>query len=45
MQILQTQPTPAEICVQNVNPLRRAAEEGRYDGTFNGMNGAMAGRF
>jgi len=45
MEILKTQPTPAEICVQNVKPLRLAAEEGRYDATFNGLNGAMAARF
>jgi len=45
MQILKTQPTPAEICVQNVNGLRLAAEQNRYDVTFNGLNDAMAGRF
>lgn len=45
MGILKTEPTPAEICVQTVNSLRRATEEGRYDATFNGLNGAMAGRF
>jgi uncharacterized oxidoreductase len=45
MQILQTQPTPAEICVQNVHGLRRAAEEGRHDATFNGLNNAMSERF
>jgi uncharacterized oxidoreductase len=45
MEILKTQPTPAEICVQNVSGLRLAAEQGRYDGTFNGLNAAMAERF
>ncbi len=45
MELLKTQPTPAEICVKNVHGLRFAAEEGRYDGTFQGLNGAMAGRF
>jgi uncharacterized oxidoreductase len=42
MQLLQTQPTPHEICVKNVHPLRFAAEEGRFDATFNGLNEAMA---
>jgi uncharacterized oxidoreductase len=45
MEILKTEPTPKEICVQNVNGLRLAAEQGRYDGTFNGLNAAMAERF
>ena len=45
MEILKTDPTPAEICVKNVSNLRRAAQEGRYNGAFNGLNGAMAGRF
>ena len=45
MDILKTDPTPAEICVQNVNGLRLAAEQGRFDGTFQGLNGAMAARF
>jgi uncharacterized oxidoreductase len=45
MEILKTQPTPAEICVQNVNRLRLAAEQGRYDATFNGLNAARAERF
>jgi uncharacterized oxidoreductase len=45
MEILKTKPTPAEICVQNVNGLRLAAEQGRFDSTFNGLNDAMAGRF
>jgi uncharacterized oxidoreductase len=45
IQILKTEPTPAEICVQNVGNLRLAAEQGRYDATFNGLNNAMAARF
>jgi uncharacterized oxidoreductase len=45
MEILKTDPTPAEICVKNVSNLRFAAEEGRYSATFNGLNAAMAGRF
>jgi len=45
MDILKTEPTPAEICVQNVGNLRLAAEQGRYEATFNGLNSAMAGRF
>jgi uncharacterized oxidoreductase len=42
MEILKTQPTPAEICVENVNGLRLAERQGRYDATFNGLNAAMA---
>jgi uncharacterized oxidoreductase len=45
MELLQTQPTPHEICVKNVHPLRFAAEEGRFDATFNGLNAAMSERF
>jgi len=45
MDILKSKPTPTEICVQNVGNLRLAAEQGRYDATFNGLNDAMAGRF
>jgi hypothetical protein len=45
MEILKTDPTPAEICVQNVGNLRLAAEQGRYEVTFNGLNNAMAARF
>ena len=45
MEILKTEPTPPEICVQNVGNLRLAAEQGRYEATFNGLNSAMAGRF
>ena len=42
MNILKLQPTPIEICVENVKGLRFAAENGRYDGIFNGMNSSMA---
>jgi uncharacterized oxidoreductase len=45
MALLQTEPTPTEICVKNVYPLRFADREGRFDATFNGLNEAMAGRF
>lgn len=38
MDILKTQPTPAEICVDNVKPLRFSAESGRYDTIFQGLN-------
>lgn len=38
MQILKTQPTPTEICVENVKALRFAAMSGRYDAVFAGLN-------
>lgn len=38
MQILKTQPTVKEICVENVKPLRFAAESGKFDIVFNGLN-------
>jgi uncharacterized oxidoreductase len=41
MDILKTQPTPAEICVENVKGLRFAAESGKYDAIFQGLNAAM----
>jgi uncharacterized oxidoreductase len=40
--ILKTQPTPPEICVENVKGLRLAAERGQYDAIFNGLNSSMA---
>lgn len=43
--LLKSDPTPAEICVQNVHPLRFADRDGKLDGTFAGLNGAMAARF
>jgi uncharacterized oxidoreductase len=42
MEILKTEPTPAEICIENVKGLRNAEREGRYEATFNGLNAAMA---
>jgi uncharacterized oxidoreductase len=42
MVILKTQPTPSEICVENVKGLRFAAETGKYNGIFEGLNSAMA---
>jgi short-subunit dehydrogenase involved in D-alanine esterification of teichoic acids len=42
MDILKNQPDAVEICVENVKPLRLAAEKGMYDKVFNGMNEAMA---
>jgi uncharacterized oxidoreductase len=38
MAILTTQPTPPEICVENVKRLRFAAENRAFDQIFNGMN-------
>jgi len=38
MNILKTQPTPAEICVAGVQRLRCAAEGGSYDAIFQGLN-------
>ena len=43
IELLNTQPTPAEICVKNVHGLRFAAENGRFDATFKGLNDAMSG--
>jgi len=42
MSLLKLQPTPPEICVENVKRLRFAAENGHYDGIFSGLNSAMA---
>jgi uncharacterized oxidoreductase len=42
MDILKTQPTVTEICVENVKGLRLAAESGHYDAVFQGLNQAMA---
>jgi uncharacterized oxidoreductase len=41
MNILRTKPTPAEICVESVQRLRFAAENGRYDAVFQGLNSGM----
>jgi uncharacterized oxidoreductase len=40
--ILKTQPTPQEICVENVKALRMVAESEHYDAMFNGLNKGMA---
>jgi uncharacterized oxidoreductase len=45
MSILKTEPTPPEILVERVKPLRFAAESGKFDAVFNGLNEAMSGRF
>ena len=41
MQIFQTQPTPAEICVERVKGMRYAAEAGKFDAIFNGLNSSF----
>jgi uncharacterized oxidoreductase len=41
MEILNTQPSVTEICVENVKPLRFAPESGRYDSFFQGLNKVM----
>jgi uncharacterized oxidoreductase len=41
-EILKEQPTPPEICVENVKRLRFAAESGKFDQIFNGLNASMA---
>jgi uncharacterized oxidoreductase len=38
MAILTRQPTPCEICVESVKRLRFAAENGKYNEIFEGMN-------
>jgi uncharacterized oxidoreductase len=45
MAIWKTEPTPAEICVENAKRLRFSAESGHYDAIFKGLNEAMADRF
>jgi uncharacterized oxidoreductase len=42
MEILKLQPDVTEICVENVKRLRFAAESGRYDAVFEGLNKAVA---
>jgi uncharacterized oxidoreductase len=42
IEILKQQPTPPEICVENVKPLRFSAETGKFDAIFNGLNSSMA---
>ncbi|MGD1064706.1 MAG: SDR family oxidoreductase [Terracidiphilus sp.] len=41
MEILKQQPTPPEICVENVKRLRFAAESGKFDQIFSGLNASM----
>lgn len=38
MELLTSQPTPAEICVKRVEPLRFAAENGNFAAVFQGLN-------
>ena len=40
MAIWKTQPTPPEIAVENVKGLRFAAQSGKYDAIFQGLNAA-----
>ena len=40
IRIFKTHPTPAEICVERVKPLRFAIESGHYDAVFTGLNEA-----
>jgi uncharacterized oxidoreductase len=42
MAILREHPEAKEICVENVNRLRYAAESGGYEELFQGFNDAMA---
>jgi uncharacterized oxidoreductase len=41
MSILKLQPTPAEICVDNVKRLRLAAECGSYEAILQGLNSGL----
>jgi uncharacterized oxidoreductase len=41
MEIWKTSPTPSEICVENVKPLRFSAESGKFDAIFQGLNAAI----
>jgi uncharacterized oxidoreductase len=43
MEILKGDPTPPEICVENVKGLRYAAENHKFDPVFNGLNSRAAG--
>jgi len=42
MELLATQPTPPEILVKNVYPLRFAERDGKFDVVFTGFNDAMS---
>ena len=41
MQILKSNPSAAEICVERVKPLRFAADSGKFESIFKGLNEAM----
>lgn len=41
MDLLRSEPTPAEICVKRVEPLRFAAENGAFEAVFQGLNEMM----
>src|SRR6202789_624556 len=43
MEILNTQPTPAENCVKNVHGLRFAEANGIFDAVFKGLNDGFSG--
>jgi len=45
MEILKSEPGAAEICVESVKRLRFAAESGRHDAIFQGLNQAMGSAF
>jgi uncharacterized oxidoreductase len=42
MSIWKTEPTPQEISVENVKQMRFAAESGKFDAIFSGLNAAMS---
>ena len=42
MKILSADPDVTEVVVERCRPLRFAAESGKFDATFNGLNDAMA---
>lgn len=44
VELLKTQPTPAEVCVERVRPLRFAEQSGKFDAVFTGLNDAMSGK-
>jgi uncharacterized oxidoreductase len=43
IEILNTQPTPAENCVKNVHGLRFAEAGGNFDAVFKGLNDGFSG--
>jgi uncharacterized oxidoreductase len=43
MKILESQPGAPEVLVERVKPLRFAADSGKFDATFTGLNQAMSG--